>query len=268
MLAEHWNGLSRPAQLFTMTCTTAHTKERCITLDAVLLRLLCSCEVVMDFHAHLDTHEVIGLLAGTWHPEQRLLCVQRAFPVREALPSAGGRSHSSRGGDEDHATAGTDHINVEMDSEDQFKVTEVIQQLYGLQVVGWYHSHPTFCPMPSSIDICNQLMMQRNAAAGSSSGGAGAPGGSEPYIGAILSPYEPRLPEPQSAVTWFHVRHDAGKQVSQDRDLAEQVRRAAGGVARRKSSLWWLGRGRGGCGGLGCSMCGASGDTAAATPCR
>jgi hypothetical protein len=26
--------------------------------------------VMMDFHAHLDSHEVIGLLAGTWSPQQ------------------------------------------------------------------------------------------------------------------------------------------------------------------------------------------------------
>lgn len=58
----------------------------------------------MDFHAHLDKHEVIGLLAGSWHPDQRVLRVERALPVREALA---GRS---------------DGTNVEMDTDDQFKV--------------------------------------------------------------------------------------------------------------------------------------------------
>lgn len=60
----------------------------------------------MDFHAHLDRHEIIGLLAGAWLPEQRLLRVERAFPVREAIASG----------------AANDGINVEMDPEDQFKV--------------------------------------------------------------------------------------------------------------------------------------------------
>jgi hypothetical protein len=60
----------------------------------------------MDFHAHLDRHEVIGLLAGSWEPRSRLLRVERAFPVREAVESG----------------AANDGINVEMDPEDQFKV--------------------------------------------------------------------------------------------------------------------------------------------------
>jgi hypothetical protein len=37
---------------------------------------------------------------------------------------------------------------------------EVISDLYGLRVVGWYHSHPAFAPLPSVIDISNQLLAQ------------------------------------------------------------------------------------------------------------
>jgi hypothetical protein len=58
----------------------------------------------MDFHAHMDRHEVIGLLAGSWHAPSRVLRVERAVPVREAL------------------AGGSDGINVEMDTDDQFKV--------------------------------------------------------------------------------------------------------------------------------------------------
>eukprot|EP00878_Enallax_costatus_P044864 GHUV01053634.1.p1 GENE.GHUV01053634.1~~GHUV01053634.1.p1 ORF type:complete len:195 (+),score=49.90 GHUV01053634.1:90-587(+) len=136
---------------------------------------------MMDFHAHLDRHEIIGLLAGAWLPEQRLLRVERAFPVREAVASG----------------AANDGINVEMDPEDQFKVTEVIQELYGLEVVGWYHSHPSFPALPSVIDIANQLQMQQQFRQ--------APSGDEPYIAAIVSPYDKRLPGLQSSVTWFRV---------------------------------------------------------------
>ena len=196
----------------------------------------CSAELVMDFHAHLDKHEVIGLLAGTWDPATKVVRVERAFPVRESLGAAataggtaGGGGAAAAGAAKDEGGArggaggsssgngsGNDHINVEMDSEDQFKVTEVIQQQYGLQVVGWYHSHPTFTPLPSLIDLGNQLMMQRNA------GEEGTPGGEEPYIAAILSPYDSRLPSLQSAVTWFNVAYDKSK-VSLDKDLLEQV---------------------------------------------
>lgn len=65
----------------------------------------------MDFHSHLDKHEVIGLLAGSWDAAARVLRVERAFPVREALPAAGGSS-----------SVANDYINVEMDPEDQYKV--------------------------------------------------------------------------------------------------------------------------------------------------
>jgi len=60
----------------------------------------------MDFHAHLDRDEVIGLLAGSWCPASRTMCIERAFPVHEA-------------------GVGNDAINVEMDPEDQFKVRAV-----------------------------------------------------------------------------------------------------------------------------------------------
>jgi hypothetical protein len=61
-------------------------------------------QMVMDFHAHMDKHEVIGLLAGSWHPESCTLRVERAVPVNEAL------------------AGGSDGTNVEMDTDDQFKV--------------------------------------------------------------------------------------------------------------------------------------------------
>jgi len=199
------------------------------------VKVVPCAELVMDFHAHLDKHEVIGLLAGTWDPATKVVRVERAFPVRESLGAAaaaggtaGGGGAAAAGAAKDEGGArggaggsssgngsGNDHINVEMDSEDQFKVTEVIQQQYGLQVVGWYHSHPTFTPLPSLIDLGNQLMMQRNA------GEEGTPGGEEPYIAAILSPYDSRLPSLQSAVTWFNVAYDKSK-VSLDKDLLEQ----------------------------------------------
>lgn len=41
----------------------------------------------MDFHAHLSTNEVIGVLAGRYDPHSRLLQVLQAFPVsRTTLP--------------------------------------------------------------------------------------------------------------------------------------------------------------------------------------
>jgi proteasome lid subunit RPN8/RPN11 len=36
----------------------------------------------------------------------------------------------------------------------------VINELYGMQVVGWYHSHPSFPALPSVIDIANQVQVR------------------------------------------------------------------------------------------------------------
>ncbi len=43
------------------------------------------------------------------------------------------------------------------------QVQQVISELHGQRVVGWYHSHPTFPALPSIIDITNQLMSQKSA---------------------------------------------------------------------------------------------------------
>lgn len=43
-----------------------------------------SC-LVMDLHAHLCHHEIIGFLGGAWDPHTRKLTVQRAFPVRQLV---------------------------------------------------------------------------------------------------------------------------------------------------------------------------------------
>ena len=64
--------------------------------------------------------------------------------------------------------------------------------------VGWYHSHPHFEAQPCIIDIRNQVMQQRQARTG----------GDEPYIGAIVGPYDEALAGNASHLTWFHVQHE------------------------------------------------------------
>ncbi len=46
--------------------------------------------VMCDFHAHLSTAEIIGLLGGHWHPDTRRLVVTAAFPCRSACGSQSG----------------------------------------------------------------------------------------------------------------------------------------------------------------------------------
>lgn len=67
----------------------------------------------------------------------------------------------------------------------------------GLQIVGWYHSHPVFRPDPSLVDLENQRNYQKLFHDPDSA--------SEPFVGVIVGPYDPSMPGPISAINWFHV---------------------------------------------------------------
>src|SRR3954468_11289933 len=72
---------------------------------------------------------------------------------------------------------GQDYTNVEMDPTSALEVRQrIVEQ--DLQVVGWYHSHPTFIPDPSLIDIHNQTNYQRLCRHPET--------GEEPFVGAIV----------------------------------------------------------------------------------
>ncbi|KAJ2879575.1 hypothetical protein H4R27_005224 [Coemansia aciculifera] len=136
-----------------------------------------NAQLQMDFHAHLMLSEVIGLLGGRWDATNKVLTVTRAFPCA-ALES------------EDA------HTNVEMDPGSELVVRHQIMDA-GLRVVGWYHSHPTFRPDPSIIDIENQTAYQTLFRDND--------GSEEPFVGAIVGPYDPELPGPVSVFNWFYV---------------------------------------------------------------
>ncbi|KAJ2357677.1 hypothetical protein GGF43_001311 [Coemansia sp. RSA 2618] len=140
-----------------------------------------NAQLEMDFHAHLMLSEVIGLLGGCWDAKERVLTVIRAFPC-QALET-------------DDA-----HTNVEMDPGSELVVRHQILDA-GLCVVGWYHSHPTFRPDPSIIDIENQTAYQALFRDNDSS--------EEPFVGAIVGPYDPELPGPVSVFNWFYVGRSA-----------------------------------------------------------
>ncbi|KAJ1959615.1 hypothetical protein GGI12_004249 [Dipsacomyces acuminosporus] len=140
-----------------------------------------NAQLQMDFHAHLMVSEVIGLLGGRWDAEAKVLTVTRAFPCT-ALESEEA------------------HTNVEMDPGSELEVRHQINEA-GLRVVGWYHSHPTFRPDPSIIDIENQTAYQTLFHDNESS--------EEPFVGAIVGPYDPELPGPLSVFNWFCVGRTA-----------------------------------------------------------
>ncbi|XP_064598009.1 MPN domain-containing protein-like [Liolophura sinensis] len=41
-----------------------------------------NCILLIDFHCHLNTNEVVGYLAGRWDPASHILHIQQAFPCR------------------------------------------------------------------------------------------------------------------------------------------------------------------------------------------
>ncbi|XP_059196799.1 histone H2A deubiquitinase MYSM1 [Centropristis striata] len=128
--------------------------------------------LIMDMHAHVSRGEVIGLLGGTFSEEERILKICAAEPCNSV--STG--------------------LQCEMDPLSQTQACDVLSSL-GFSVVGWYHSHPTFHPNPSVRDINTQDQFQSYF----SRGGA-------PFIGMIVSPYDPANPSPHSQTTCLLVK--------------------------------------------------------------
>ncbi|RCH81096.1 Myb-like, SWIRM and MPN domains 1, partial [Rhizopus stolonifer] len=95
--------------------------------------------LVMDFHSHLAHTEIIGLLGGNFirRGESKILQVKTVFPCQS----------TSTG------------IQCEMDPASEMKARDEFAEK-GFNVVGWYHSHPTFEPHPSIRDIENQTSYQ------------------------------------------------------------------------------------------------------------
>lgn len=134
----------------------------------------------MDIHAHLLNTEVIGLLGGYYDEHRSCLVISTA----EACDSVS-----------------TD-LECEMDSVSQTQAMESLLER-GCDVVGWYHSHPTFVPNPSVRDLATQRDYQ---ALFSNQG--------RPFVAAILSPFLPldaASPPAKGLATrtkWWVVRED------------------------------------------------------------
>ncbi|XP_034036318.1 histone H2A deubiquitinase MYSM1 isoform X2 [Thalassophryne amazonica] len=128
--------------------------------------------LIMDMHAHVSRGEVIGLLGGIFSEEDKVLKICAAEPCNSV--STG--------------------LQCEMDPVSQTQACDILSAL-GFSVVGWYHSHPSFHPSPSVRDIHTQDQFQNYF----SRGGA-------PFIGMIVSPYDPANPSPHSQTTCLLVR--------------------------------------------------------------
>ncbi|XP_044271707.1 deubiquitinase MYSM1-like [Tribolium madens] len=119
------------------------------------VRMQLTTLLLMDFHAHTSLTEVMGLVAGTWNPTKKILTISHYEPCRNIASSA---------------------THCDMCPISQSKAAELIHNR-GLDVLGWFHSHPTFAPEPSQQDLETQQDVQMWI------------GTTSPCLGVILSPF-------------------------------------------------------------------------------
>lgn len=115
-----------------------------------------SALLLIDIHAHSALIEVMGLLGGYFDRENNILHITRYIPCK-----------------------GLDHSNTHCDMcpVSQSEASEALHEA-GVEVIGWFHSHPTFYPNPSVQDIDTQLSMQTYLS-----------NKYKPFVGVILSPF-------------------------------------------------------------------------------
>ncbi|TPX61987.1 hypothetical protein SpCBS45565_g07141 [Spizellomyces sp. 'palustris'] len=169
---------------------------------------------LMDLHSHLLDTEVVGLLAGHYDAEKNECVIRTALPAQRKPIDA-------------DAT-----ITVEASEESLAEALSLADSL-GLQIMGWYHSHPIFSTDPSNIDLTTQHLHQEafkgycyghfaqedegEKVGGTCAGSAqtaqeikSAEGESvsptvenRPFLGAICGPYDPKLEGSKSQLNWF-----------------------------------------------------------------
>lgn len=154
---------------------------------SVHVRLHPVAAMLMSLHAHLTRMEIIGYLGGTvCNPEdapgETHIVIAEAFAARAVGDRALARSGRSA------------YREVEIDPESSVEVMAMIQSK-GLEVVGWYHSHPdaSFTVEPSRVDIENQNNYQRHIFR------------EKPFAAAIIAPYNEELPDFNPALEFFRV---------------------------------------------------------------
>ncbi|KAL1124157.1 hypothetical protein AAG570_001927 [Ranatra chinensis] len=126
-------------------------------IQPFLVSLSTNAALVLDFHCHLTTSEVVGYLAGHWDVNAHNLAITHAFPCRSRL---------------------NDRELGPLVEEDIYRGLEQRR----LTLVGWYHSHPIAPPSPTLRDIDAQLDYQIRMKGNSDASYT-------PCVGIICSPY-------------------------------------------------------------------------------
>ncbi|CAG9857500.1 unnamed protein product [Phyllotreta striolata] len=111
--------------------------------------------LTMDFHAHSCMTEVMGLISGRWRPDDNVLIISHYEPCLNIASSA---THCDMCPISQAIAADSIHARK-------------------LDILGWFHSHPTFAPEPSNQDLETQQSVQKWI------------GQRRPCVGMILSPF-------------------------------------------------------------------------------
>ncbi|KAL0273752.1 UNVERIFIED_CONTAM: hypothetical protein PYX00_006358 [Menopon gallinae] len=173
-------------------------------IQPFLITISTNAALVMDFHCHLTTSEVVGYLAGNWDVNSHNLNITHAFPCKCRL------------GDYESAPVVENEIRKLIKSN-------------RLTLAGWYHSHPTAPATPSLRDIDTQLDYELRMKGNSDSTYL-------PCVGVICSPYNVDNPSFESNITSYWVIpppenkiHEYGKpmmmsySVVQDQSISHEV---------------------------------------------
>ncbi|XP_014251670.1 MPN domain-containing protein isoform X2 [Cimex lectularius] len=155
-------------------------------IQPFLVSLSTNAALVIDFHCHLTTSEVVGYLAGHWDVNAHNLAITHAFPCRSRL---------------------NDRELGPLVEEDICRGLEARR----LSLVGWYHSHPNAPAAPTLRDIDAQLEYEMKMKGSSDATYT-------PVVGIICSPYHQECTSFESGLLSYWVipppeskPHDYGK---------------------------------------------------------
>ena len=149
--------------------------------------------MLLEIHCHSSYNEVCGYFVGTWDNTNNILYIQSCYP-RNTLPS--------------HPRGPSSLSSTANDKEEQ-DMMEFIQKNH-LQIVGCYHSHPSYDALPSENDISFQYQSQKKYVPSTqvvnASNKAFLSACSSPFVGCIISPYSTAESAPLlSSLMFYHV---------------------------------------------------------------
>lgn len=155
---RHLVGSNEPIKLDANQLVRTESFSSIGRIQPFTLTISTHALLLMDFHCHLTSTEVVGYLAGSWDAATLNLSVLQVFPCR---------------------------IKIDDDQKAKAVQDEVIQNIRqrNLSLVGWYHNHYNRAAQPTIKDIECQLNYQLIMCE------------SEiqylPCVGLICSPYDP-----------------------------------------------------------------------------